>query len=54
MFGKESQTGKSRNDLAVERAEKIYERLDHFPPAKEESSTTVFMLMKHLMEFSRY
>ncbi|MGB4407376.1 MAG: RloB family protein [Sphaerochaeta sp.] len=54
MFSKDPQTGKYRNDIAVERAEKIYKRLDHFSPATEESSTTVFMLMKHLMEFSRY
>lgn len=54
MFSKDPQIGKSRNDLAVERAEKIYGRLDHCSPAKEESSTTVFMLMKHLMKFFRY
>ena len=54
MFDKDPQTGRNRYELAIERAEKIYERLDHFSPVMEESSTTVFILMKHLMDFSRY
>jgi hypothetical protein len=54
MVAKDPKTGKKRNELAIERAERIYERLDHCSPAVEESSTTVYMLMKHLMGFSRY
>jgi len=54
MMAKDPKTGRNRNELAIERAERIYERLDHCSPAMEESSTTVYMLMKHLMLFSLY
>jgi hypothetical protein len=47
-------TNKNRVHLAIERAERIYNRLDHTSPATEESSTTVHTLVKHLLEFQRY
>jgi hypothetical protein len=39
-------------DLAIERAERIYERLDLFSPANEESSTTVFRLVRELIKYA--
>jgi hypothetical protein len=54
MFGKDPITNKDRVQLAIERAERIYTRLDHTSPASEESSTTVHLLIKHLLEFQRY
>ncbi len=43
---------RKRVDLAIERAERIYERLDHLSPAKEESSTTVFRLVRELIKYA--
>jgi len=40
-----------KKKIAIERAEKIYNKLDQKNPAKEESSTTVFMLVKALMKY---
>ncbi|MFA6785064.1 MAG: RloB family protein [Sphaerochaeta sp.] len=54
MFSKDRITNKERVQLAIERAERIYSQLDHSSPAKEESSTTVHVLLKHLLEFQRY
>ena len=54
LFDKDSKTGRNRNELALERAERIYGRFAHISPAMEESSTTVFRLLKQLGEFSRY
>jgi RloB-like protein len=48
LLGVDEKTGKSRQVLAIERARKIYERLDHSNPAQEESSTTVFQLVNRL------
>lgn len=41
----------SRCDIAIKRAEKIYNRLDHTNPGAEESSTTVFKLVKELKKY---
>ncbi|MBI9066564.1 MAG: RloB domain-containing protein [Salinivirgaceae bacterium] len=41
----------SRCDIAIKRAEKIYNRLDHANPGAEESSTTVFKLVKELKKY---
>ncbi len=41
----------SRSDIAIERAKKIYNRLDHKNPGKEESSTTVFKLVEELNKY---
>ena len=44
-------TGKSRQEMAIERANKIYDNKgDNSNPAKEESSTTVFKLVNRLQE----
>lgn len=42
---------KNRVELAIERAERIYSRLENFSPAKEESSSTVFRLVKELKKY---
>ena len=42
----------SRSDIAIKRAEKIYNKLEHKNPDKEESSTTVFRLVKLLNNYS--
>ncbi len=41
----------SRCDIAIKRAEKIYNRLDHINPGAEESSTTVFKLVRELKKY---
>jgi hypothetical protein len=41
----------SRQDIAIERAKKIYDRLEHKNPAIEESSTTVFKLVEELIKY---
>ncbi len=41
----------SRSDIACIRAEKIFNRLDHTNPGKEESSTSVFQLVKEIKSF---
>ena len=51
LNGTDGKTGKKRVDLAIKRAKKIYDKLDHKNPAKEESSTTVFRLVKELQKY---
>lgn len=41
----------SRCDNAIKRAEKIYNNLEHANPGKEESSTTVFKLVRELRKY---
>jgi hypothetical protein len=41
----------SRCDIALKRAEKNYNKLDHVNPGAEESSTTVFKLVKELKKY---
>lgn len=52
LLGIDAKTKKSRQNLAIERAERIYMRddYDHGNPATEESSTTVFKLVRKLSE----
>jgi hypothetical protein len=50
LEGIDQQTGISRTRLALQRAERIYDRLDHNSPAKEESSTTVFKLVDEILK----
>jgi hypothetical protein len=50
MYSKEA-TGKHKVELAIERAERIYNQFDHASPAKEESSTTVFKLVRELLKY---
>jgi hypothetical protein len=42
----DDKTQKERKQLAIDRAERNYNQFDHTNPAKEESSTTVFKLVK--------
>jgi hypothetical protein len=51
LMGIDPQTGRQRVSLAIERAKRIYDRLDHRSPATEESSTTVFMLVEELLKY---
>lgn len=51
LDGIDKKTNKKRVYLAIDRAEKNYGRLDHTNPAKEESSTTVFRLVKELLKY---
>lgn len=53
IIGKDRKTGKeySRQDLAIQRAGRIYDNLDHANPAKGESSTTVFRLVEELEKY---
>jgi hypothetical protein len=44
-------SGKTHEELAINRAKKIYDSYDHKNPVKEESSTTVFMLVEELIKF---
>ena len=53
LFGYDTKYKKRRVDLAIERAKRIYERYSHQSPADEESSTTVHVLLDHLLAFSR-
>lgn len=41
----------TRTDIAIKRAENIYNRLDHRNPGKEESSTTVYKLVGNLIKY---
>lgn len=43
--------GKKRVELAITRAERNYDQFDHINPAIEESSTTVFRLVKELLKY---
>ena len=51
LDGPDEKSGKKRVDLAIERAERNYNRFDHLNPAQEESSTTVFKLVKELLKY---
>lgn len=45
------QSGIVRRDLAIRRARKIYDHLDHRSPAREESSTRVFLLVEEILKY---
>lgn len=51
LDGIDSKTNRKRVDLAIVRAERNFEQLDHTNPAKEESSTTVFRLVRELLRY---
>ncbi len=51
LDGYDSKTNRKRVDLAIDRAKRNYEQLDHINPAKEESSTTVFRLVRELIKY---
>ncbi|MCA6516209.1 MAG: RloB domain-containing protein [Chitinophagaceae bacterium] len=52
LDGTDTKTNKERKRLAILRAKKIYNRLNHSNPAKEESSTTVFRLVEELLKYA--
>lgn len=56
LNGIDSKTGKKRVDLAIDRARKIYKDFEEMKtsPAKAESSTTVFLLVKELLKYEDY
>lgn len=51
LDGIDVKTNRKRVDLAINRAKRNYDRLDHRNPAKEESSTTVFKLVEELLKY---
>ncbi|MFV5692796.1 RloB family protein [Flavobacterium sp. LT1R49] len=51
LDGFDKKTSKERKRLAIERAERNYNRFDHTNPANEESSTTVFRLVEELLKY---
>jgi len=51
LDGIDLKTKKQRMLLAIARAEKNYNQLQHINPAKEESTTTVFKLVEELLKY---
>ncbi len=51
LDGVDYKTGRKRVELAIARAERNFNNLDHSNPAKEESSTTVFRLIRELLKY---
>jgi hypothetical protein len=51
LDGVDEFTKKERKILAIDRARKIFDRLNNTNPASEESSTTVFKLVEELMKY---
>lgn len=51
LDGFDSKVKKPRVELAIARAERNFNLLDHLNPAKEESSTTVFKLVRELLKY---
>jgi hypothetical protein len=47
----DSKIGQSRIKIAIERAERNYNIFDHTSPSNEESSTTVFQLIKEIQKY---
>jgi hypothetical protein len=47
----ERKSGKTRRNLAIDRAKRNYQLLTHQNPAKEESSTTVYKLVEELDKY---
>lgn len=51
LDGFDEKTNEKRVDLAIKRAERNYKQHNHSNPAKEESTTTVFELVKELLKY---
>jgi hypothetical protein len=51
LDGMDDKTSRKRAELAIDRAERNYNHFDHTNPAKEESSTTVFQLVRELLKY---
>lgn len=52
LDGIDEKTGLERKELATRRAERNYKLFDHTNPAKEESSTTVFRLVREILKYT--
>jgi RloB-like protein len=51
LDGLDHVTGQRRLQLAIDRARRNYNQLDHHSPAAEESSTTVFKLIEEILKY---
>lgn len=51
LDGIDDKTSRKRVELAIDRAERNYNHFDHTNPAREESSTTVFRLVRELLKY---
>lgn len=51
LDGIDNKTRRKRVELAIGRAERNYNHFNHTNPAKEESSTTVFLLVRELLRY---
>jgi hypothetical protein len=51
LMGKDAVTKKRRVTLAIKRAKKNYKLFNHTSPATEESSTTVYKLVKEILKY---
>ena len=51
LDGIDDKKSRKRTELAIDRAERNYNHLDHTNPAREESSTTVFRLVRELLKY---
>lgn len=51
LDGIDDKTSRKRAELAIDRAERNYNHFDHTNPAREESSTTVFRLIRELLKY---
>ncbi len=51
LDGIDDKTSRKRTELALDRAERNYNHFDHANPAREESSTTVFRLVRELLKY---
>ena len=51
LDGIDDKTSRKRTELAIDRAERNYNRFDHTNPAREVSSTTAFRLVRELLKY---
>lgn len=51
LDGIDNKTGRKRAELAIDRAERNYNHFNHTNPAREESSTTLFRLVRELLKY---
>jgi len=51
LDGIDDKTSRKRAELAIDRAERNYNHFNHTNPAREESSTTVFRLVRELLKY---
>ena len=51
LDGIDEKMSRKRAELAIDRAERNFNHFDHTNPAREESSTTVFRLVRELLKY---